>query len=463
MPIDILPEDVLLVIFDYYVAEADKERKFEEWQILVHVCQNWRYVVFQSPRRLNLRILCSAETPVREKLALWPPLPIIVAQSSFSTSKCGEDNIIAALGHNDRICKIALAIPSSQLESIFTAMQKTFVALNHLWLYAMDDTEHVVSDSFLGGFAPQLRYLWLICIPFPFPVLRKLLLSAPNLVILSLRDIPHSGYFSPEAMVTCLAALTRLNHLCIEFKYPRSRSSREGRRLPPTRFVLPSLKVLTFTGVSEYLEDLVTWIDTPLLNRLNITFFHQLIFVTPQLIQFINRTPKLKAYDEVHVIFSNSYATISLPGRDNLGLELRILCRPSDWQLLSLAQVCTSASPFTQTLFPTLEHLYIEIAFPRPIWQDDLENGQWLDLFHAFTTVKNLYLSQEFIPRIVSTLQELVGERVNEVLPNLQSILLEEPGSVPEAMQQFIAARQLSSHPIAISHWTRQDNWSTFY
>jgi hypothetical protein len=78
--IDILPDDVLLVIFDYYMAKADEDGKFEEWQKLVHVCQNWRYVVFGSPLRLNLRILCSAGTPEREKLAVWPPLLIVEAE-----------------------------------------------------------------------------------------------------------------------------------------------------------------------------------------------------------------------------------------------------------------------------------------------------------------------------------------------------------------------------------------------
>ena len=66
MTINILPEDVLLVIFDCYVAEADEDENFEGWQALVHVCQKWRNVVFQSPLRLHLRILCSTETPVRE-------------------------------------------------------------------------------------------------------------------------------------------------------------------------------------------------------------------------------------------------------------------------------------------------------------------------------------------------------------------------------------------------------------
>ena len=105
-----------------------------------------------------------------------------------------------------------------------------------------------------------------------------------------------------------------------------------------------------------------------------------------------------------------------------------------------------------------MERLFILEYYrsPQSRWQDDIEYDQWLELFNPFATVKNLYLHRNFLPRIVPTLQELVGERVTEVLPNLQSIFLDclqEPESVPEAMQQFIAARQLSDRPIAISYW----------
>ena len=464
LTLDILPDEVLLVIFDHYVTKGDEDGKFAEWHTLVHVCQKWRYIVFWSPLRLNLRILCSAGTSVKEKLAPWPPLPIIIEQYDPSTSKCGEDNIIEALGHNDRVCKIALAISGSLFERVFAATQTTFVGLKDLYLDAIDDWAPDVPDSFLGGSAPHLRY-WSTSIPFPFPILRKLLLSAPNLAILSLRDIPYFAYFSPEALVTCLSAFTRLEALCIEFKSPRSRPPLEGRRRRPrpTRSILPALTVLRFVGVSEYLEDLVTRIDAPQLNELDITFFYQLIFNTPQLVQLISRTPNLKAYDEARVIFSDSRAAIALPGRDNPGLKLGISCSRSDWQLSSLAQLCTSSFP--QALISMVEHLHIlEDVSMRPHWQDDLETDQWLELFHPFRAVKNLYLSREFAPRIAPALQELVGERVTEVLPNLQSIFfedLQEPESVPEAMQQFIAARQLSDRPIAISHWTRQNRWST--
>jgi hypothetical protein len=461
--IDILPDDVLLDIFDCYATEAGQHCKYEEWQMLVHVCQKWRYVVFWSPLRLNLRILCSADTPVREKLAVWPPLPIIIKHQNPSLSKCGEDNIIAALGHNDRVCEIDLAIPMRG--SILAAMRKTFVALKYLCLDAQDGMAPSISDSFLGGSAPHLRQLFLTGIPFPFPVLRKLPLSALNLVSLSLDDIPHSGYVSPEAMVTCLSALTSLEEICIGFKSPQSRPPREGRHPPPTRSVLPALTELIFNGVSEYLEDLVTRIDAPLLNRLYISFLYQVILDTPQLVEFLGRTPKLKTYDEARVIISGSQATITLPGRDqdNLGFQLGILCRRSDRQMSSLVQVCTSSFP--QALIPMLEHLYIleDISLP-PLWPDYLENNHWLELFRPFTTVKNLYLTREIVPRIMPTLQELVGERATEVLPNLQSIFLEdllESRFVPEAMRQFIAARQLSSRSIAISPWIWQKKMSS--
>ena len=459
--INILPEDVLLIIFDYYVKNGG-------WEVLVRVCPKWRYVVFQSPLRLNLRIRCSGVTPTRERLALWPPFPITIEESDWklrsSTLKYREDNITAALGHGDRVCAISLAVSSSLLESIFPAMQKTFVALEDLWLFTTDDKASVVSDSFLGGSAPHLRRLKLLRIQFPFPVLRNLLLSAPNLVTLYLHGIPHSAYFSPEAIVTCLSALTRLNQLRIGFKSPRSRPPREGRHRTPTRSLLPALTELRFVGISEYLEDLVTRIDTPLLSQLCIKFFHQLIFDTPQLVQFICRTPMLKACDETHVIFSDLHVTMALSGRDKVELTLGISCSQSDWQLSSMAQVF--ASFFPHALIPMPENLYIiDGVFQRRFWQDDLENNQWLGLFHPFTAVKNFYLSQKIVPRIAPALQELVGERVPEVLPNLQSIVLEdfqESGFVPESMRQFIAARQLSSHPITISHSTSPDKWMLY-
>jgi hypothetical protein len=136
---------------------------------------------------------------------------------------------------------------------------------------------------------------------------------------------------------------------------------------------------------------------------------------------------------------------------------MRIKCRQADWQLSSLAQFCNP-----QALICTVEHLYIlELVFTffKPHWQDDIENSQWLEVLHPFAAVKDLYISQEFMPRIAPVLKELVGETATEVLPALRTLFLEEPspsGPVQEAIEQFIAARQLASRPIAVSRWDRK-------
>ena len=55
---------------------------------------------------------------------------------------------------------------------------------------------------------------------------------------------------------------------------------------------------------------------------------------------------------------------------------------------------------------------------------------------------------------------ELVGGRITEVLPSLQDIFvegLERMGPFQENTRQFVAARQLSDHPITISVWTKPE------
>ena len=445
-----LPDVALLETFDFYVNQSSMDR----WYTLAHVCRKWRKIVFGSPRRLNLRLYCSARTPVRETLDIWPPLPIVI--EVYSADTWDEGNVIAALKHNDRIYKLVIFdIPSSETEKTLTALQQPFPGLTYLLLAFRNETAPLLPASFLGGSAPSLKSLTLDRIPFL--ALPKLLLTATHLVNLHLRGIPHSGYITPEAMVTALSALTRLEKLEIGFESPRSRPDQKVRRLPPrTRTLLPVLTMLRFIGVSEYLEHLLARIDAPILDKLEIVFFYQLIFDCPQLTQFISRTPKFKANGEARVRFSYLVVTVTIPQKFGGEIELAISCRQSDWQLSSLAQVCSSS--FAQVLIPTVEHLHIQCFSWPPDWQDDVENSQWLELFHPFTAVKALYISSEFTPRIAPALNGLVGERVTEVLPALQSLFLEEPlqsEPVQDIMWQFVAARQLAGHPIAVCRWER--------
>jgi hypothetical protein len=381
---------------------------------------------------------------------VWPPLPIVIHH--FARPKSGSDNIIAALERNDRVRQIRMKL-DLQWEKILDAMQEPFPALTFLRLSFNIEIAPVVPDSFMGGSAPRLQYLWLERVPIPG--LPKLLLPATDLVCLILRRIPHSGYMSPEAIVTCLSTLPRLETLSLGFESPRSRPNREGRRLPPpTRSVLPALVKLRFTGVTEYLEDLVARIDSPLLDCLEIVLFHQLIFDAPRLIQFISRTPKLEVHDRARVDFSDLYVTVTFPKTSSdYHLALKILCRQSEWQLSSMAQTCTSLFP--RSFIDMAERLTIrEVSDSTLEWQDDIEDNQWLELLHPFTAVKDLCLSKEFAPRIAPALQELAGGRTTEVLPALQALFLEElpsSGRFEEAIGKFVAARQLSNQPVAIS------------
>jgi hypothetical protein len=388
-------------------------------------------------------------------LEVWPPLPIVI---EHSYAKWDDDNIIAALEHNNRICYLVLWYTSnSQFEKVLAAMQRPFPALTNLQLGFKNETAPVDPGLFLGGSAPGLQSLYLHHIPFPR--LPKLLLSATHLVRLGLSKIPPSGYISPDAMATSLSVLTRLETLTIGFESPRSCPDRRNRRPPPrTRTLLPVLTHLFFNGVSEYLEDFLARIDGPLLKGLWIKFFHQLTFdtplPTPLPTQFIYRTPN---FGETRVHFRDSCVCVTTETSD-VKLNLEISCSQSDWQVSSLAQVCSSS--FLRTLIPAVEYLYFEDGYVLPRWQDDIESCQWLELLHPFTTVRGLYISGEFVPRIVPALQELTGERVTEVLPALQTLFLGDPhpsGPVQEVIGQFVGARQLAGHPIAVSHWEEDE------
>ena len=449
--IDVLPDDVLLGIFDFYAhTNTDLpysfKRRTERWQSLVHVCQRWRSLVLGSPRRLNLQLLCTPETPARDTLDVWPALPLIVDGDMISS---GMDNVIAALGQSSRVNQVTLRISAGwKLEQILAAMEVPFPELTNLSLRSVVKTTPVIPDSFLNGSASRLQYFRLEGIPFPG--LPKLLLSAPNLVHLGLFHIPHSGYISPEAIVALISLLSSLESLVLEFESPQSRPDLETRRPPPSKlYVIPVLTSLYFKGVTEYLEDLVTGIDAPQLNRIFITLFNQIDFDTPRLAQFIDRTPNLAKRDATIQFNDDSTSVELLSG----SITIQILCREPDWQVSSIEQVCNpSLHPLS-----TVEDLYIVHDYLELVWKDDaIENALWSRLLLRFTAVKNLYLSEEFAPGVTAALQEFVGDRITEVFPNLQNIFVkgyELSGPFRENIGQLVAARQLSGHPIAISLW----------
>jgi len=472
--IDVLPDNVLLETFDFYLGkesgdasadEIDYHYNYDEWKMLVYVCCRWWCIVFASPHRLDLKVYCTRKQSVNLKaLDIWPlaTLPIVIYAEKMMSE---EDvaNVIGALRHHDRVCKISYRNDQDEdlLLEEFAAIDEPFPALTSLVLRCFGQNAPVLPDSFLGGSAPRLRSLYLLGIPYPS--VGTLLSSTTDLVQLSLLHIPHAGYISPKTIVPCLSMLARLKSLTLRFEHPRSQDQRENRRPPPlTRVVFPNLTSLDFRGDIEYLEDILSQIETPVLNDGEFRLFNQLLFDTPLLGHFIYRMETFMTFHRALVKCFSSAAAIELSGRGEMAnsgtVTIRFSCEPLDWQLSAVAQVLNS---FSSSL-KALERLDIIIAPSPKDRKDEIEDIQWREVLHPFTSVKTMTLRLEDSVRLVSSaLQELtreLGERVTEVLPTLQNLFLRTYGPqlsselVKKDIEQFIATRQLHGHPVTVHY-----------
>lgn len=336
------------------------------------------------------------------------------------------------------------------------AMQGPFPALTHLSLCTrwpgLNESLASVPEEFLNGSAQRLQILRLDGIVFP----RKwnLLLTAHHLVDLHLHDIPHSDDVSPEEMVTYLSVMPNLRHLAIGFLSALSRPhfpNPQNRPPPPLTYVfLPVLTSFSFYGVSEYAEDLLSRIDISLVNCVYMRFFDQFVFHTPRLHDFLSRAERLKVHNRATLRFRGGVVNFE---RNSMSLMLTIFCSEPDRQLSAMAQLCNSPLP----PFSDLESLQIRDGeIGGSYWQDNMEHSRWLDLVGPFSSVKNLYLSRNIVPRVALALRELTGERVTEALPALQNLFLEghrTSGPAHEAIMRFLTARWLSGYPVAVHSW----------
>ena len=464
--IDMLHDDALLEIFDSYrqlVSYFDNE--IWEWKKLLHVCRRWRHIVLSSPRRLNLRITCDPRTPTRKLLDIWPPFPISVSSSStIMTDARQKDNIIAALERRDRVFRISLYnIPSAELDQIASAMQEPFPALTRLRVMELAMTRVAVPplpNGFLGGSAPP-RPREFTLQGVPFPALPNFVLSASQLRTLHLLNVPHAGYISPQVMVTSLPALPSLESLTITLASPESRPLHMGPP-PSTRAVLPSLTNFRFGGASEYLVDFIAQIDTPLLDRLHMTFFSDVVFDIPRLYNFLDRGDERKPFTWAEVRFRPREVVIFLESPSSFKMD--ITCDVSDWPLESMTQLCGQLIP----LLSQVERLEMHedcwsgnvfFDYDEQGWQETVDDPDWLELLNPFVSVKNLYIANRLGLILSTVLKNITGERVTGILPALENLFIRDRWPQPhkefveKTLAPFVSARQLYDHPIVVRPW----------
>ncbi|KAH9055717.1 hypothetical protein EDB87DRAFT_1639255 [Lactarius vividus] len=475
--IDTLPDEILLEIFDCFRLAAATHSASDEssagptwtpwqWHRLVHVCQRWRLLVFASSQRLDLRLVYTFNRPARlRKKALdgWPTLPIAIWYPRPSAvrgrSKYLEDvnNTSFALRHPDRIREINLFLTKTLISKSGAPFLTSFPALEYLRLESENTMKASMADLPLGflGSTPRLRDIHLKQVPFS--ALPLLLLSTRNLVSLQLDDISSRGYFTPEALSIGLSVTTQLKSLRVHFLPFASSAFRDpGSAGRPLRAyaVLPTLSEFHFRGDNAYLEDLISRIDAPVLERLDITFFKPSAFDTLQLSQFIGRTKSLASLPRMSILLLGDETLVvdqfqlseSTPSACHF--RLQITCDELDL-FVTLPNILTRLS----WLLSGVQRLDMKSILPWSAWldPDEMDSALWLDFFRNLKSVTRLEVAGMFVMSIESALEQLPEEMVRRVLPALHEFhvgMCQSPGP----FQEFADARQLSDRPLTIHY-----------
>jgi hypothetical protein len=431
-----------------------------KWHRLAHVCQRWRHLVFDCPRRLDLRLVYTYKNPARKTLDLWPLLPISIWYPKSSQYRRlaseDEDNVLTALKQPDRICEINLSMTRQFALKSAGSMGVSFQALERLHLRSQDTIRSLtIPIDFLGGSTPRLREIHLI--GTSFPTLPLLLLSARALVTLQLDEIPNAGYFSPDQLAASLSGMNQLKSLKIHFLPPNSHE-RTIDVVLPSRSVLPSLTEFVFKGNCEYVEDLVSRIEAPALDQIDITFLEQPTFGIPRLSRFIGRTKEVKSPHRMSIRLSEDDITITQhfqrrPSSLSGTFQLQIPCEELDRQVPLLIHVCRHLSE----LLSGVERIDIR-AFPRlSSWMEgeEMDSTVWLELLRPFRGVKKLEVTGGLVSSIASALERVTGEMARIVLPALRDLhLFDSPSPFASTIEPFVAARQLCNRPVTV-HYER--------
>ena len=301
--------------------------------------------------------------------------------------------------------------------------------------------------------APRICHL--ILLNFAFPIGSPLLMTPMDLVTLSLQNIHPSGYFHPSALIRRLALMPLLETLRITFYSPLP--SRDVQRqlldTPITTYVtLPNLRWFGFGGISAYLEAILPWMTTPLLEKLQIMFSHQLTFSVPRLLQFMNTTENLRLRSATLAFYHWAVTMRVYPheGARMYALYSHVTGRHLDWQVASAAQIFNALG----AIFSTVEDLTLEYWRHSILleWRDEADRMQWRDMLRPFSNLKTLHVGHELIEGLSRSLQVYDGESPMELLPGLKelSYTAAADDDAVDAFTAFINAHQNAGHPVTL-------------
>jgi len=374
-----------------------------------------------------------------------------------------EEGILLALQHRDRVRCIRFLMPVANLQNVTMAIDDKFPLLEYLYLEPL-----IKHDATLFGMlrvpktlhAPHLRHL--VLKKFAFSIKSRLLTTAVGLVTLSLQNIHPSAYFPPYDLLQQLSVMSQLETFGITFHStvlnPDVETLLPVQRPNTAPITLPNLRWFGFKGNSAYLETLLPWIMTPLLDKLQISFFDRQT-ISSHLLQFMGAAENLR--------FSNTSLTFSMDdvqvmvhphvGARTYSFYMEVGSTRLDRQVALAVQIFNAL----KTLY-TVECLTLKSERPTSrssSWWGrgiGLDRVRWREFLRSFDNVKTLRVPRGLVRDLSRSLKPDNEETPMELLPRLEELFIVYSGSDHDADEftAFLDARQDAGRPISLTRET---------
>jgi hypothetical protein len=473
-PIHILDNDSLLNIFHFYRPAPSFRAKTgvdaiqilgggnwnheRWWYSIAQVCRRWRYLVLESASLLGLSLLCTYGTPIANMLAHLPPLPLILDYHDIYDDLTTDDElgIILALWHCDRVRCIRLMQPVPVLQRLLMILQGEFPNLEYLFIerhpYYGPKARHITTVDIPKTFrAPRLRYLVVMGfhIPIGFATIGNPVALSPRLKFVD--------YFHPNVLLQQFSVMPQQETPGNTFNthLPIDDINRQSLQRAIMRRVTPYLRHFEFQGANAYLEMLPPWVTIRFLERLQLYFFNQLIYLIPRRQEFtsIAEVPPLKA---VTLTFLKDHSRVYAHSLElfrtynDYTLSMGLSSRHLDWQVARTVQVFQ----MLRTLFSVVE--YLTLKYDRHTisseWNNEADRAQWRELLRTFDNVKTLHIEDGLIGQLSRSLQPGEGESPADLLPELQRLRYSAVEPLEHAFAPFIKARLTAGRFVTVIH-----------
>jgi hypothetical protein len=366
-----------------------------------------------------------------------------------------REGMSLALQQRAQVHRIRLWVPPSHdLEEglLVEAMEMEIPILEYLYIGISEWVESRPDLVFHHTFqAPRLSHLALTCCPLL--VASPSLTTSAGIVTLTLMFFPSHCRHHPFDLLRRLSLLSQLVMLRIGVA-DSSIHELEGHQLDIsliTHFTLPNLRLFEFMGFRNYLEILIPWITTPLLEKLQIIFLPDLTiphttYTLSCLLEYMRKADVL-GFDSVKFSFNESGATAWVYPRGRARVYvfyLRVFIRPLGLQVSEMAEIFEDLRP----AFSAVADLTIDYK-SHGSWSERASPRQWRDLLRTFNHVKTLrvhgLISENFPHSLLSD-----GEPLPEILPDLQVLECPVGCDASDAFATFVDVRRAAGYPIRL-------------